>query len=867
MSPNTQIIQQAEQELERLAKENLGVFLTTLATELADNGKSQMSRSAAGLQLKNYLTSKNPEVKLEYQRRWMSFEAPMRQHIKNLVLSALGTEVHQFRSAAQCVAYLAAAELQVNGWPELIPSLVENVTSQITEQLKEASLDAIGYICEDLDPKFLASQSNEILTAIVQGMRKEEPSNNVRFAATKALLNSLEFTKANFEKENERHFIMQVVCEATQCNDERIQVAALQNLVKIMSLYYVHMEAYMGPALFAITLEAMKSEKEKVALQGIEFWSTVCDEEADLAIEAAEAEESGRPPDQTSRFYVKGAMPYLVPILLGTLTKQDEYDDEDDWNPCKAAGVCLSLMASCCEDAIVQQVCPFVVENISKEDWKLRDAAIMALGSIMEGPDPEELQKNIIPFVGPLITLMSSDSQVQVKDSAAWTLGRVCERCPGVIIASEHHFYNLLKALVASLDEEARVAVNTCWAISSLAEAAYDAAVDEMTDDDDPPTFSLSSSFEAVVSKLMETTNRQDAGSNNLRSAAYEALMDMIKYSAKDCYAVVQKTTLVVLERLKQLLLMSSSISGGSDRQQLSDTCSLLCATLQSLIRKITREDALQISDSVMQYMTAMFTIQGGGLQEDAIMTVGVLVDVLGETFLKYMDSFKAYLLASLQNVNEVEVCLAGFGIVGDLCRNLSKLIEPYCAEVCQAMFSVLSAPTAHRSLKPPILSALGDMALAIGPGFSPYLPLVLPVLQQAAEFQVDKENYDMVDYCNELRDGCLDAYTGIIQGLKSSDNQLSVTDLAIPVQTMVGLIAIIGKDEDKSDTNLSNGLGLLGDLCTTFGVALAPVVEPFLPVFHKLVAEGKRSRVKRTKSVAAWTAKELKLIQQSPNK
>ena len=51
------------------------------------------------------------------------------------------------------------------------------------------------------DPKFLASQSNEILTAIVQGMRKEEPSNNVRLAATKALLNSLEFTRANFEKE------------------------------------------------------------------------------------------------------------------------------------------------------------------------------------------------------------------------------------------------------------------------------------------------------------------------------------------------------------------------------------------------------------------------------------------------------------------------------------------------------------------------------------------------------------------------------------------------------------------------------------------------------------------------------------------
>lgn len=48
---------------------------------------------------------------------------------------------------------------------------------------------------------------------------------------------------------------MQVVCEATQCNNEEIQVVALQNLVKIMSLYYVHMEAYMGPALFAVSWE------------------------------------------------------------------------------------------------------------------------------------------------------------------------------------------------------------------------------------------------------------------------------------------------------------------------------------------------------------------------------------------------------------------------------------------------------------------------------------------------------------------------------------------------------------------------------------------------------------------------------------
>ena len=46
-------------------------------------------------------------------------------------------------------------------------------------------------------------------------------------------------------------------------------MAALQCLVRIMTLYYQYMETYMGQALFAITLDAMKSENDDVALQGI----------------------------------------------------------------------------------------------------------------------------------------------------------------------------------------------------------------------------------------------------------------------------------------------------------------------------------------------------------------------------------------------------------------------------------------------------------------------------------------------------------------------------------------------------------------------------------------------------------------------
>ena len=50
-------------------------------------------------------------------------------------------------------------------------------------------------------PEILESQSNHILTAIVNGMRKEEQSDHVKLAACNALINSLEFSRSNFSKD------------------------------------------------------------------------------------------------------------------------------------------------------------------------------------------------------------------------------------------------------------------------------------------------------------------------------------------------------------------------------------------------------------------------------------------------------------------------------------------------------------------------------------------------------------------------------------------------------------------------------------------------------------------------------------------
>lgn len=858
-------LETAEKYLKQAAETNLPQFFIALSNELADKGKSRVCRMAAGLQLKNLLTSKDNNIKLLYQQRWLAQEDGVKSAVKSKVLETLGSESARPAIAPQCIAAVACAEIPVQQWDDLINTLVQNVTNaNATEPLKEQTLETIGYICQDIDPVHLAVQANSILTAIVQGMRKEEPSDNVRLAATTALYNSLEFTKGNFDKDNERHFIMQVVCEATQSTDTRVKISALQNLVKIMSLYYHHMVAYMGPALFAISLEAIKSDINEVSLQGIEFWSTVCDEELDLALEADEAAEVGRPPEHSSKMYAKGALQYLVPLLLETLCKQEEYDDEDDWNPSKAAGVCLMLLAQCCENAVVPYVLPFVEENIRNDDWKKRDAAVMAFGSVLEGPDPEAL-KTVVAQAMPVIIELMKDPSTVVRDSAAWTVGRVCDLLPEEAI-NPNYLQPLLKTMLECLSAEPRVAANSCWAFSSLAEAAYENAKNPDVDDE-PQTFALSSSFETIVQELLAVTNRPDGNQANLRSAAYEAVMEMIKNCPKDCYEIVQKTTLVVIERLQQVLHLEGHISSTADRSQYMDLQSLLCATLQSVLRKVRHEDALKISDAVMGALLQMLTAQtgqAGGVQEDALLAVGTLVEVVGAEFMKYMEAFKPILTLSLKNTAEYQVCIAAVGIVGDLCRSFGANVLPFCDEFMSLLMENLANENVHRSVKPHVFSVMGDIALAIGGHFNKYLQPVMLTLTQASSLKVDTDDYDMIDYLNELREACLEAYTGIIQGLKGDDDTPSpeVNHAWAFVPTIVEFIESIAADKDHSEAVVAAACGLVGDLCGAFGARVQPFLEKTSVL--ELLQEGRRSKGGKTKNVATWATKELRKLKQA---
>lgn len=77
-------------------------------------------------------------------------------------------------------------------------------------------------------------------------------------------------------------------------------------------------------------------------------------------------------------------------------------------------------------------------------------------------------------------------------------------------------------------------------------------------------------------------------------------------------------------------------------------------------------------------------------------------------------------------------MCQVTVGVLGDVCRAIEEQIAPYTENIMRILLRNLESNDVQRNIKPQILSAFGDMALAIGDRFEACLPPCLHMLQSA---------------------------------------------------------------------------------------------------------------------------------------
>lgn len=673
-------------------------YLARLSHELANEGAKSQVRIAAGLALKNSFSARELSRLQQVQQRWLEqVHVGVKQEVKKLALDTLASQdARAGQSAAQFIAAIAAIEIPRNQWPELMPQLVKNVEKGADHQ-KQASLTTIGFICDSNDVELrekLSEHSNQILTAVVQGARKEEPNQDVRLAAITALGDSLEFVRSNFENEGERNYIMQVICEATQA-DSRIQQGAYGCLNRIMAMYYDKMRFYMEKALFGLTIQGMKSDEEDVAKLAVEFWSTVCEEE--IAIEddnqqvsismskalgisnALQAIAEGTADIRPSHGFAGIATQEVVPVILELLTRQDEDAADDEYNLSRAAYNCLQLWAQAVGTTIVSFVLAFVEANIKSDDWHRRDASVSAFGAIVDGPSHEFLDP-LVKQALPVLINMMDDPVLHVKDSAAFALGRICDHV-ATAIDPETSLRPLITSLFTGLASNPKMASSCCWALMNLA--------DRFAGEPGASSNDLSPHIQESITHLLQVT--ESTGDSQLRTAAYEVLNAFVTNAANDSLQYVAQLSDVILGRLQQTLPMQQQVVSVEDKLQLEDIQTSLISVVIAIVQRLETEIRPQ-ADKIMQLLLQILGTLGpnSAVPDTIFAAIGALANAIEEDFEKYMGPFSPYLYQALGNHEDPAICSMAIGLVSDISRALNEKVQPYCDQLMNLLLNNL---------------------------------------------------------------------------------------------------------------------------------------------------------------------------------
>lgn len=318
-----------------------------------------------------------------------------------------------------------------------------------------------------------------------------------------------------------------------------------------------------------------------------------------------------------------------------------------------------------------------------------------------------------------------------------------------------------------------------------------------------------------------------------------------INHTGEDSLPLVRELLPHVVARLERSL--STRVVSTDDKREQDSLRGLLCGCLQHITQRLS-EGVAPYADAMMNALLHVFDTKNAVALEEALMAIGALANALERDFVPHLERVKPFLMGSLANWQEADVCKVAAGVLSDVARACENAILPHCNDFVGVLLKCLEDPTVHRSVKPPVLGAFADIALAIGGDFAVYLMPVVKMLDGAGRFTVEDPDEDLIDYICQLRTSVLDGYTGIVQGLFGAGKGELLVHFASNIMDVVELVA---QDPNHTEENVASAVGVVGDLLQSVPAHIGTRARQ--PGVTRLVQECKSLSNDSAVEVANW--------------
>ncbi|KAF0982935.1 hypothetical protein FDP41_010914 [Naegleria fowleri] len=706
-------------------------------------------RQAAGLILKANL-----------KQKLVTLQDAAKDHLKLLLLEALGDEIQFIRSTAGTLISFILYWDTVEAWPTCISQLVSiltNNTNNVT--LISGVMDCMSKVCEDNYSQFVGSYADQLAYLIPTLIRfLEYPSENVKRDALGSILHFFQLDPLPTHLLNNMDSFLKNLFNIANENAVVLRKYSCRAFVMLLDTPEFLRNAI--STVFEYIIHCISSEDETLALEACEFWTVLLDLD---------------PKNSCQQFYpiLQNYLPQLVPVLLekmqysefeqqsllhdserpdresdidpsvyhvkpkDTIEEEGQYDEDDedyedwdeenggdDWSLRKCAATSLDLLSNIFGSSILPFLLPQIEKKMSPEmPWPVKESAILALGAISEGCMTGMLQHlpKLIPY---MLTLIDDDKPL-VRNITCWSLSRYSRWI--VEQPLDRYFEPVLAAILKKmLDKNKVVQEAASSAFATLEDHAKTLLIPYLK----PVLETIASAFQIYQKKNVFI------------------LYDAIRTLSDSVGAHLNKPVFIQLIIPPLITKWNSLSDDDKDLLPLLECLTGVSTALQSGFQSFAAP-VFQRCLRIIQNTYAMETKNPEEADKDFVICA---LDLIGGILEGLGTSATSLILTGPELLNVLFLCIkdkipevrqSALGVIGDLAKESVEYLRGALSEFLPIMIANLNPKTA--SVCSNSCWALGEITLRIGTDITPYatemLAKMIPILNSSTTYATLVEN------------------------------------------------------------------------------------------------------------------------------
>ena len=768
LSPNKETMTASLSTIEKLAKENYTAYLLSLSSILSSENKDTKIRQLSSILMKNSLLYSEA-----FQQQW-KFQIPPQEknQIKLLILSSLASNYREIRSGASTlIASICKIEQPVmTYWPELIPSLTQNVfNNQINLQL--SAIETLGYVCEELTLKGIDTKNvDDILNALIQNLKNSNNNETIVQYIMKALFHCVHLADKNFSNPIEFKIIIESIfgiIEQFQDNDSVLDKIALFFIQLLSSsLNYDYIEPYFTKIIeFSLYLiNKKKATNERLALLGLEIISTLGDEE--LSREC-----SG---NNTSKKYLDKVSQQLLEIIIRLV--QIPQEDENEWSLSKGCLYILSILVRVADQKGIKEFLSGLATQIitNSFDTNKKCKYWLLLSSCLNTLYRNDIYLLISKFLTKIINDINPNEKMEVQQCAGFLFMKITKYFPKIL--NQKKLESVITPLLICLNQTSpQVGINICNSLQNIIISLGDKETNKATNSISPCFVKLMKGL--FIPALTELSNT-NSDNNKLILSRLLTIDTLINYSSHDGQESVYQILLQFSKEIESTVEnYQKLIASGINQEKIFQIQDYYYTLLRTIFRKYKTQISNDLGNKIWLLTDSIFKLRKS-VFEEANLALASLALNMKNTFTPIFNLYLPYIDYSIKAFNISSLSKSGLLALLNCIRMIEKDVVPSSDSIIKTLIEVCTSNDVSRNNKTIAITCLGEIALTIGIDFSKYLKPVMDLLFSACQLGVEiKEDEDevIIEFVKDLNYELIQTFTCIEFSLETN------TELLVP--------------------------------------------------------------------------------------